>query len=398
MRLRRLHLSGTRQWLRQLKLVGAEKETWFRLSRKSEIMVFLIEDVSAPAANILKQSMLSGGADAIVSMKSITCEIERTGALIVGTEKQIKRGCDSLSGQPFGLSRLSAILFRAIESPPQPPFEMNARNKLLDFSGGPLVMGILNLTQDSFSDGGLYSSTNAAVEHAECMASHGAAIVDIGAESTRPGAKSVAASRQLDMILPVLEKLSGNFSPVISIDTRIAEVARVSLEAGAEMVNDVSAFSDPEMIEVVAKKGVPAVLMHMQGIPENMQDDPVYRDAVGEIYNYLAERVEVAEDAGIPRDRIFVDPGIGFGKRLEDNLQLISRLREFKWLGCRVLLGHSRKSFLGELTGIGSASDRDTVTHSVTAISYGDADVLRVHDVKGTVHAIKVAEGLKGRS
>ena len=396
MRLRRLHLRGTDQWLGQLKLVGAERETWSRLSRKSDILIFLVESISAPAANILKQSMLSGGADAIVSMKTITCEVEKTRALVVGTEKQVRRGCDSLAGQPFGLSELSKMLLNAIESPPRPRSVMKAGDKVLDFSEGPLIMGILNLTPDSFSDGGLYGSTDAAVEHAERMAAHGASIVDIGAESTRPGAEPVSASIQLDRILPVVERLSENFSPVISVDTRIADVARSSLAAGAEMINDVSAFSDPEMAGVVAQAGVPAVLMHMRGIPENMQDDPVYRDAVGEIYDYLAGRVEVAEEAGIPRDRIFVDPGIGFGKRLEDNLQLISRIREFKWLGCRVLLGHSRKSFLKEITGIEEASSRDTVTHSVTALSYGNADVVRVHDVEGTMHVMKMAQRLKG--
>ncbi|MBD3278649.1 MAG: dihydropteroate synthase [Candidatus Aegiribacteria sp.] len=396
MRLRRLHLRGTDQWLGQLKLVGAERGTWSRLSKKNEILTFLVESIPAPAANILKQSMLSGGADAIVSMKSITCEIEKTRALVVGTEKQIRRGCDSLAGQPFGLSKLSIMLLRAIESPPRPRSTMSIGNKTLDFSEGPLIMGILNLTPDSFSDGGLYSSTEAAVEHAERMALQGAAIVDIGAESTRPGAKPVPASQQLDRIIPVLERLNDSFNPVISIDTRMAEVANASLAAGAEMVNDVSAFSDPEMANVVAQEDVPAVVMHMQGIPQNMQDDPVYRDTVGEIYDYLAGRIEVAEKAGIPRDRIFVDPGIGFGKRLENNLELISRLREFRWLGCRVLLGHSRKSFLGELTGIQEASRRDGVTHTITALSCGDADVVRVHDVEGTMQVIKVANRLRG--
>ncbi len=391
MRIRKLHISSDDQWRRELSLIGADPVTWDRLSMKCRVSVFSTGLLSVTAANILKQCMLSGGADAIVSRKTVSCGISETRALIVGTEKQIIRGCESLIGQPFGLQELASELRTSLKDSPHLPEKILTSGKVLDFSRRPLVMGILNVTSDSFSDGGEFLDTEAAVDHARSMTSQGADIIDIGAESTRPGSLPVPPALQLERLLPVVKRLSIDCRAVISVDTSSAEVADAVLSVGAEMINDVTALSDPAMPRVLTSADVPVVLMHMQGKPETMQDNPEYTDVVEEVYTFFHKRIASAVESGISRERIIVDPGIGFGKKLEDNIQLISRLAEFKWLGCRVLLGHSRKSFIGTLTGIKKPSALEAGTHAVTALSSDCADILRVHDVKGTLQVLKVS-------
>lgn len=395
MSVRRLHLATDDHWLHQLQLIGADSSTWDRLAMKCRVCAFVTDPMPPAAANILKQCMLSGGADAIVARDSISCRIESTRALIAGTPKQIVSGCRSLDGQPFHLSRLARELRCALKGPPALPSGMKAGERELDFGNGPLVMGILNVTPDSFSDSGRYLDREDATAHARLMDSQGADIIDIGAESTRPGSQPVDPERQMERILPVIEELSGQLESVISVDTTSSLVAAAAIQSGADMINDISALSDPEMAELAAKNGVPLVLMHMQGTPETMQRDPVYHDVVNEVYTFLENRVEAAVQAGVSEDSIIVDPGIGFGKRLQDNLQLISRAAEFRWLGCRVLLGHSRKSFLGALTGVEEPWKRGAGTNAVTALSYGSADIFRVHDVEDTVQVLKVAGKLR---
>ncbi len=390
MSVRRLHLATDEHWQRELELINADPVTWDRLSNKCRISVFTTDSMASTAANILKQCMLSGGADAIVSRKSISCKIDRTRSLIVGTTKQILRGCSSLEGQPFGLESLADELRRALEDPPEPPAVVPAGSRKLDFSRGPLIMGILNVTPDSFSDGGRYLDRADAVSHAGEMVASGADIIDIGAESTRPGSLPVSPSRQMDRILPVVEDIVGRLDVVLSVDTASAEVAEAAIGAGVHMINDVSALSDPRMASLASEHRVPLVLMHMLGTPETMQDSPRYDDVMQEVYSFLESRVERAVNDGVPRGSVIVDPGIGFGKRLEDNLLLVSRVREFRWMGCRVMLGHSRKSFIGSITGIEDPGMRETGTHAVTALSSGGVDIFRVHDVDGTRQVLQV--------
>ena len=391
MKIRKLHITSDDQWRRELNFIGADPVTWDRLSLKCRICVFSTGLLSSTAANILKQCMLSGGADAIVSKQTVSCITSETRALIVGTMKQISRGCESLIGQPFGLPELAEELRAALKEPPCLSDRILTRGKVLDFSRRPLIMGILNVTSDSFSDGGDYLDPETAIKRARSMTAYGADIIDIGAESTRPGSLPVHPAVQLERLLPIVKSLSADCRAVISIDTASAEVADTVLSAGAEMINDVTAISDPAMAEVVAKADVPVVLMHMLGKPANMQDSPEYTDVVEEVYTFLEKRIAAAVESGITKERIIVDPGIGFGKRLEDNVQLISRLAEFKWLGCRVLLGHSRKSFLGMLTGIREPSALEAGTHAVTALSSNCADIVRVHDVEGTQQVLRVS-------
>jgi dihydropteroate synthase len=254
------------------------------------------------------------------------------------------------------------------------------------------IMGVLNVTPDSFSDGGEWFDHDAAVVHAGEMIAQGAAIIDIGGESTRPGAAPVKAGDELARVVPVVEALRGA-GVQLSVDTQKATVARAALEAGATYVNDVTALrGDPEMAAVVADAGCDLCLMHMLGEPRTMQDNPRYDDVVTDVRAFLEERVAFAVNAGIAEERIAVDPGIGFGKTLEHNLMLLRRLDEIAALGRPVVVGTSRKSFLGRLTGRDDPHDRvaATVATNVLAFERG-AEVFRVHDVAATHDALAVA-------
>jgi dihydropteroate synthase len=258
----------------------------------------------------------------------------------------------------------------------------------------PLVMGVLNVTPDSFSDGGLYLDPESAVAHGLELFEQGADVVDVGGESTRPGAEPVAEDEELRRVIPVLERLSAERPGArLSIDTTKAGVARAALAAGAEIVNDVSAlrFSD-EMAGVVAEAGRTCVLMHMLGEPRTMQREPLYEDVVAEVKAFLEERLAFAIDRGVAEERVWLDPGIGFGKTVEHNLELLRRLDEIVAIGRPVAVGTSRKSFIGRLTGAKGESDRlaGTIATNVMALERG-ARVFRVHDVAEVRDALLVA-------
>lgn len=281
--------------------------------------------------------------------------------------------------------------------------EIRWRNRAINPESGAL-MGILNVTPDSFSDGGRFADAQAAIAQAEAMAAAGAMFIDIGGESTRPGATAVPAEVESARVLPVIEALArlraqGKFDALISIDTRQPAVARAALQSGADLVNDVTGLRNPAMREVCAEFGVPAVLMHMRGTPETLkwsQEAQPFNDVVSEVRDELSELAAGALAAGVPS--VILDPGFGFGKSLEQNLELIRRLGEIKKLGHPVLLGASRKSTLGRITGVPVAARRDPA--SIAAHLYGlmqGADILRVHDVAGHAQAIKVWQRLWSR-
>lgn len=265
----------------------------------------------------------------------------------------------------------------------------------LDFSAGCLVMGILNVTPDSFSDGGQFLDANAAIEHGVRMAEQGAAVIDVGGESTRPGSKPVPPAEQIRRVVPVIGALAERVDVPISIDTTDAEVARTALLAGASIINDVTALSDPKMIDAAVQQQVPVILMHMQGTPTTMQAEPRYDDVVTEVRDFLVARAEKAVRIGIPRERVFIDPGIGFGKTLEHNLLLLRNLGKLVETGYRVLVGPSRKGFIGKLTGRDKPADRvfgtaAVVAHCVTA----GISIVRVHDVPEMVDVVRVLRAI----
>lgn len=268
---------------------------------------------------------------------------------------------------------------------------------VFDFNQKTYIMGILNVTPDSFSDGGKYYTVKDAVEHALRMADDGADLIDVGGESSRPGSQPISAEEEMSRVLPVIEKLAGKLLIPLSIDTYKSSVAKRAIEAGARMINDISALRfDPEMGMVAARYQVPVVLMHMRGRPATMQDDVIYHSLISEIINFLRERIKETEGIGIPPNRIMIDPGIGFGKPVvEGNLTIIKHLSLFKTLHKPIVIGPSRKSFIGKiLTEEGERSDEGTAVIGALAISNG-ANMIRVHDVKRMKQVVKIVDTMK---
>ncbi|MGB9858573.1 MAG: dihydropteroate synthase [Moorellaceae bacterium] len=260
------------------------------------------------------------------------------------------------------------------------------------------IMGILNVTPDSFSDGGLYFEVERAVRRAWEMVAAGADIIDIGGESTRPGADPLPLEEELRRVIPVVDRLVREVRVPLSVDTYKAEVARQALEHGATMINDISGLrADPEMVRVVARFGCPVVVMHIKGTPKNMQDNPTYEDVIAEVKEYLRQGVDLAAAAGLEREKVIVDPGIGFGKTLEHNLKILQCLDEFKTLGQPLLVGTSRKSFIGKLLGL-PVNERLWGTAATVALSIvKGADIVRVHDVREMKQVAEVTDAVVRR-
>lgn len=263
-----------------------------------------------------------------------------------------------------------------------------------------LIMGVINITPDSFSDGGKYNTLEHALSHAEKLISEGADILDIGGESTRPFSKPVSAEEELARVIPVIENLKSITDIPISIDTNKAIVAKKALQAGASIINDVSALSfDPEMADIASKSNCPVILMHMIGTPENMQNNPIYSDLLKNLMDYFKERIEFSLKKGIKKENIILDPGIGFGKTLEHNLLIIKNLELLKSLECPILIGTSRKTFIRKLVEKDDLpNDKDVITGSVASVCaavLNGAKIVRVHDVKETCAALKIIDALK---
>ena len=275
-------------------------------------------------------------------------------------------------------------------------FTLSWADYFLDLNLRTHIMGILNVTPDSFSDGGKYLESNKAIEHGISMAQEGADIIDVGGESTRPYSQKISASEEMARVLPVLEALKKEIDIPISIDTRKSDVAREALKAGASMINDISALRfDPQMASVAAEAGVPVILMHMKGTPENMQKNPTYNDLIPEILNFLKKAIDRSVKAGIRENHIIVDPGIGFGKTFDDNLMIIKELYRFEDLRRPLLLGTSNKKFIGQILGK-EVHERDTGT--MATIAYGvinGAHIVRAHNVKMAVQTVRLIDAIK---
>jgi dihydropteroate synthase len=276
-------------------------------------------------------------------------------------------------------------------------FRFSFRSQDYDLSRRTLVMGILNITPDSFSDGGRFMAREKAIEQGCRLAEEGADILDVGGESTRPGAKPIVEDEEIQRVVPVIEELTKRIPIPISIDTRKANVAREALQAGAEMVNDISSLHfDPPLARLVAEKKVPVVLMHMRGEPETMQTETHYDDLIGEILEFFKERIDFSESQGILQDQIILDPGLGFGKSLEaqHNLVLLKDLSRFRDLGRPLLIGPSRKSFIGKILGLPS-SEREEGTMAAVAIGImHGANIVRVHEVKRMRRVVQMADAI----
>jgi dihydropteroate synthase len=256
-----------------------------------------------------------------------------------------------------------------------------------------LVMGVLNVTPDSFSDGGLFADADSAVEHGKKMVSDGADLIDVGGESTRPGSIPLSEKEELDRILPVVTRLLDEVSVPISVDTYKPLVVDACLKAGAHLINDITGLTNQNMRQIVAKYHVPVVLMHMKGTPKTMQQDPVYHDVLGEIKTFFQKQVAVTHKTGI--QQVIIDPGVGFGKTVEHNLQILKHLGAFKTLGCPILVGPSRKSFIGTITGLSVKERLEGTLAAVTVASMNGANIVRVHDVKECKRALQIADAIR---
>lgn len=272
----------------------------------------------------------------------------------------------------------------------------HCRDREMHWAGSVCIMGILNVTPDSFSDGGCYTSAEKALEHAHRMIAEGAEIIDVGGESTRPGAEPVPIDEEMQRVVPVIRALADEKDILISVDTAKAKVAQAAIAAGAHIINDVTAMTgDPAMIDVARETGAGVILMHMQGTPRNMQTAPHYEDVVSEVYDYLQKRLDAVCAAGIRRECCAIDPGIGFGKNMEHNIELLKRLRRFVEAGRPVVAGASRKGIVGHLTGRSSTAERlaGSLAIAVMAAQKG-VQIIRVHDVQESIDATKVAMAL----
>ena len=354
--------------VQELGHIGFDSTYTNRGALKFEYKNLKIYSLTPPQANILKQTALSVGADCATHREVITAKTEKSDCILGGSISQLKKIASKLENQPFGLKTLGEKLKEFAEfKKPLPETK---------------IVGILNLTPDSFSDGGEFLDYDKAKEHFQYMVNSGADIIDIGAESTRPYSTPVSAETQICRIIPILNFAKENGITVpVSIDTRSAEVAQKCIEAGAVIINDVSGFDyDEKMVDVIAKYGVKIIIQHSKGDPQTMQDNPVYENLIDEIYLKLKEKIDFAISKGIKQENIIVDPGIGFGKTREDNFEILRRIEEFNSLGCEIMLGLSRKSLLGMKDETNEMKDIFTVALNTLAVE-NKVDYIRVHNV-----------------
>ena len=387
---------GNRQDLdSELARVGVDEAAWDIFAQKSRSLAVKLAGLSTATANILKQTALVCGADCAVDRRVVSGRVRRSAAILFATRRQLEEVCRRLKQQPECAARLvSALEALMIRSEP-PKLIVRVKGKEIDLAARTYVMGILNVTPDSFYDGGRFNEPEKAVEHGVELAAEGADFIDIGAESTRPGAGPVEPLEQLARLLPVVRRLVKRVRVPISVDTASARVAAAALAEGAALVNDVTALAgDTKMAPVVARAGVPCVVMHMRGRPRTMQRNPRYRDLMGEIVTYLAGAVERAVKAGIERSQVIVDPGIGFGKLLQHNLEILRRLRELKSLGLPVLVGPSRKSFIGQVLDLPAPERLEGTLAACVVAARNGANILRVHDVRAVRRALRLAAAI----
>jgi len=368
---------------KEIEAIGVKEYGKRIMAPKGVFLCVKVSGVRPVAANIIKQEMLSRGGEAAVSHGALDLSVKATDILIFGTSRQFSELLGKLKLHQFGLPELSKEISQALSNNEQCPPPIKCGRLMMKFGKRTYIMGILNVTPDSFSDGGRFVNTEDAIDHAIQMEKDGADIIDIGGESTRPGARGVGALEELKRVIPVIKGLKGKINIPISIDTTKSDVARAAVKAGASMINDISGLHfDAKVGKVAADFGVPLVLMHIRGKPRTMQKDPKYKDLVGEIMSYLSDAIKVAESSGVKKEKIIVDPGVGFGKTVFQNLGLLRRLGELRSLGRPVLVGTSRKSTIGKILDLPPEERVEGTAATVAAAIMRGADIVRVHDVR----------------
>ena len=382
---------------REVERTESDPEGVAIMTRKGRIYPVRLDSVSLKAAPLLKQETLSVGGDAAHARGVADHSVAMTSVVILATWGQYQRLLPKLRRQPFRLAEAADEIDRALRAyVARAPRTVRGPHRSFVVGDLPRVMGVLNVTPDSFSDGGLHLEPKVAVAHAEQMVSEGAAVIDVGGESTRPGATPVSAEVEWERIAPVLASLAGRLPVPISVDTRHAEVATKAVDAGADLVNDVEGLRSEAMRRAVARSGAAVIAMHMRGTPTTMQTNLVYSDLRGEVFSALAAATDAALAEGIPAERVFVDPGLGFGKSAEQSLELLVHVGELRSLGYPVVVGASRKSFLGWALGTDDPGRRleAGIAAAVVAAERGVA-LVRTHDVGPTVRALALVRAAR---
>ena len=379
--------------------IGADLRAGAYFQPKRVMRHIFIEQADFRAAAYIKQELLARGGDAVVGKHVIDAKIDKSDMLLIATDGQLDALLKKMEAMDcWGLRELreglrSALLNAGVSAwvlslPGGRELRLDTRTK---------IMGILNFTEDSFHAASRVANLDDMLRRAGAMLTDGADILDIGAESTRPGSTPISMEDELERLIPAIKELRNSFpDAVISADTYSGKVALAAVEAGADIINDVGGFTlDSEMLECAARSGVPYVLSHIKGTPQNMQDCPIYENLLGELSAYFQTKIKEAEQAGLSRERIIIDPGLGFGKRTEDNLLILKELETLSIFGCPILFGHSRKKFTGTITDAPNTNDRLAGTVAISALTEGRAQIIRVHDVRENKNALLMARAIK---
>jgi len=393
--IRCLHITNAREAIHEMGKVGVDP-TGIKLMKGKTLHYNLkVEGIDPRTANLLKQEMLSVGGDAALDKRGLDCSSSSTDALLMGTEKQFEKLFSKLEQYPdFHL--LGQSVKEILKNLSRAHYTIRCRKRTFTLGKRTLLMGVLNVTPDSFSDGGLFFDKETAIAHGLKMIEEGADFIDIGGESTRPGSKPLGLDEELRRVIPVIESLTKAGDVPISIDTYKSTVAKKAIEAGAQIINDISGLHlDPSLSQVAAKADVPLVLMHIRGNPETMQKNIHYESLFSEIIQYLKNSIQRAESAGVDPEQIIVDPGIGFGKTVEDNLLILKNLQEFKILGRPLLLGTSRKSFIGKILNADVTERLEGTLSSIVVGVLNGAHIIRCHDVLQAKRAIAIADAVR---
>jgi len=394
-------IDNLRQAKEELKRMGVSSEGVKIMAPKAVHHLIKLKGIPLKEAFLIKQGMLSKGGEAALEKDVISFKKKTTDILLMGTLRQYKDVLGSFRKQPFNLPQLGVQIKEVMDNFERGEgYHLSGKRELrcgrATFRLGrrTYIMGVLNLTPDSFSGDGIIDQ-DAALSQAKRFEQEGADIIDVGGESTRPGAETVPLDEELKRVIPVLKRLVKEIKVPVSIDTYKPEVAEPALKLGASMVNDISGLrGDKRMAKLVAKYDVPVVIMHIKGTPKNMQENPQYLDLLSEIKEYLEKSISRAEKEGVDPQKIIIDPGIGFGKTLEHNLEIIRKLKEFKSLGKPILIGTSRKSLIGKVLNL-PVGERLEGTAATVALSISNgADFVRVHDVGEMVRVVRMSDAL----
>ena len=395
MKIRILTLKNDLDAVKNINQVGVYPESIKFLKPKAFHLIVKLERIRSAACNIIKQEMLSIGADAAVSKDVITGKTKYSDCLLFGNISQFNKFCQKLKKQPLGLKEIGDQISEAIANHRKVNYTFRCGRYKLYPGKKVYIMGILNVTPDSFSDGNAFYNSEAAINHGRALVAAGADIIDVGGESTRPGARRISADQQIDRVIPVIKILKKKINKPISIDTRSSKVAKAAVKAGASIINDVSGLrSDPKIAQVAAKYKAGLILMHSKGTPRSMQKNPKYKSLMSEIIDSLNRSISLAIKYKVEKEQIVIDPGIGFSKTTEQNLKIMHSLAELKVLGYPILIGTSRKAVIGNVLNLPVEKRlAGTIATVVYSIVEG-VNFIRAHDVREISQAVKMTQAI----